>query len=261
MSALAEALQAYQHPAYRVVSICVPKTRDKEIDNYSLMTAHAVDLLDRLDDEQGAHEQATWGMAFARACMNEGENGLLRRYPQWPGETSWDEMIGAAFTAWYACEFDIPFSMMEYGLRSDWSWNAERPSEWSFHTWLARNLMLTPMLRGASHFGEDFVRKPTSLTVGVVSQLQWSAGLLLSFFDPSWKERRVFTAKGNTSGRLLCHVQLRPMQDISWITQTAVLIWRAGMRRIYPGGRRELFSIFLPPDHPLAAYQPTHWEK
>jgi len=223
-------IKKYQHPIYGVVGLYPNPSMGREIDNYHLFTAHALNLLEGLE-QPGWLSLANSHEKFIAAC----DYVLVKRWPGDRGATSWDEIIGAAFTAWSA---NIPVSreLLWYGRGNSWFWDLEQPEKPRLRFWMARNLCFVPFIRACA--GEK---------VGILAQLQWGLGALLSLLTP----------RDNTSGKLLVHIQLRPMAETGGIARLAIAIWRWRMSKQY-SGPRELFSIYFP-GHPLAGFQPKEF--
>lgn len=223
-----DALTNYRHPTYGVVSLYPDRSEAPDCANYHLFTAMSI-------RQSGDKDLTDCHLKFIAKCWVK--TGLLGRFPDVKSDTAWDEFIGAAYTGWRAGLFEIAHSVLVYGLETDSDFDTEAPDVWSFKGWYTRNLMFNPFMRGCAR-----------LKVGMVSQILWSLGLLLSLFE----------GYGSTSGKNLCWIQVDPMQECGWITQVSIVIWRAFMGFKYKGGAREMLGIFLP-GHPLAGYAPTHW--
>ncbi len=220
-----EALKPYLHPTWGVVGLYPADGPLPNNANYHLWTAMSVKLSgdEALIQHHAAFIESSWALP-----------GLLRRFPLYPGDTSWDESIGAAYGAYRASRPDIPKAILERGVMTDDNWDVESPGAWTWKGAWSRNLMFKPFLRACA-----------GLPVGQLSQIKWSAGLLLS----------LFSKREETSGKNLCWLQIEPMMTVGPITQLATLLWSMFMKRSYPGGPKDFLEVFIP-NHPIALYAP-----
>ncbi len=221
MTTFLEALKPYINSRSGMVSLY---RDDGGIDNFFLVTAHAIRLAERLGEDTTTLRPAA--IVYALASMRP-EPGLLRRRPEDHGATSYDELIGAAVAG-----KTVAYFILDYGWRNLFCYNVENPGVFSWRFFFARNICFVPFLRAASG------GKPNLL-----QQLGWAIGVWLS----------TFAERENTSGRLLVDVQLETMAGYR-ITDAAIRYFNRKMTAMY-GGRRALYRIYFPAGHPIAEFQ------
>lgn len=225
MSKLADALNPYLDQSWSPVSLY---PGGGHIDNPSLITLHAMNLMRRLGDHDYRLE-AGWA-AFARAC-SDSPLGMPRRWPDDWGDTSYDEAIGQAGLSAVAAK-----RIWNYGMRHWFCYDVRNPDMLSWRFFFARNIAFVPYIAARA-------KKPCA---GLLAPF-WCVGLLLS----PW------TARENTSGKLLMDAQVPEMERF-WIARVATRAWVWVMARKYTG-RKDLYSIYMPAGHPLAEMQPEGW--
>lgn len=222
MTTFLEAVRPYQNSKTGMVSLYPD---DGVIDNFHYITAHAIALGERLGEDVSLLRH--YAIHFAMLSMFP-NSGLLRRRPDDNGATSYDECFGGARSSSY-----IAGKLIKWGRNHWWCYDVENPGRLSGRFFFARNIGFIP-----------FLYKRARDRTNILGQLAWSVGLLLSLLTP----------KDNTSGKLLMDLQIEPMRAM-WLCRQFIKFWEWRMSKQYPGGRRELYSIFMPTNHPLATFQ------
>lgn len=213
--------QGYLNKPYGVVS----NTANSDCDNFHLFTAEAMST-------------AGWVLwpqyvQFYKGC--EVEPGLIVRYPhREDGGISQDEMIGAATLDSQAAE-----RIYEYGQKHFWYFNPDKvsttwykPTTW-WPLWFYRFLDFKP-----------YIKQCAGHKLNIFQQLTWS---IMTALSP-------LSEVGNTSGKLLKHVQFRAMEGHYWICDRAIQFWRWKMGQKYSGGMKQVMQIYFGAAHPLTQY-------
>lgn len=224
--------QRYLHPVWGVVSNQPhePGQLTHNADNLHLFTACAIRVAHAIGAVQDRDVLIESHLRFIRAC--EIESGLYRRFPGVEGSTSWDENIGIAY-----CSQQYATSVLFYGFKTDWVWAQEKGAAWSFRRWAARNFGLIPYLRARA-----------GLTVGGVNQILWSLKAIGSALS-GW---------GETSGKHMIWIQAEALREYP-ISRLGWFIAKEILARKYPGGPKEMLSIFYGEAHPIAGAAPSDW--
>lgn len=242
---------------------------DNPGDNLHLETAQAVCLAERLKDPI-ALPLATMAVIFAHNCMVGGFAGLYSRSPGDAGQMSWDEYFGLLRSEWSTEHNSLAAATWAYGFSHFFCYNVPKPGTLSYTSFFARNLMFVPFVAACLR---DKNRAP-----GLFLQTLWCFGLWLSVYTlPAWKNdpslwvnlkgiaadfmrliKIGFKDRTDTSGKLLCDVQLDPMRGY-FLTKRAIGNWCGKMNVMYPGGRKEAYTIYFPDGHPDGAFQEGAW--
>ncbi len=252
MSPLLEDLAPYRNNQMKVVSLYPNGGR---VDNQHLMNAQALTLCFKLD-EHGTDlvDFMLKVEVFITECMKPDD--LLRRWPGSLGTMSWDEVIGALVCCYYTGDIETAKKIYAYGQKNLWFFDPPNPGVPTGQSFLARNGQLIPLAKAV-----------IGLKLTPLDHFFWSLGLLLSFFKLEFKNKDEFWAllktgflrRQDTSGKLLCDVQTPVMWDESRMARIAIRAWELGMRIMYPGGRRQIYGIYMP-GHPVAAKQSENWD-
>lgn len=252
MSTLLEALEPYRNNQMQVVSLY---SNGGRIDNQHLMNAHALALCFRIDQHDlNLVDFMLKVEAFVTECMKPDD--LLRRWPGSMGTMSWDEVIGALVCCWYTGDIETARKIYDYGQAKLWFFNPPAPGTPSGQSFLARNGQLIPLAKMVA-----------KLPLTWLDRFFWCLGLMLSFFtfesktkDQFWALAKTgFLKRNDTSGKLLCDVQTPVMNYESKTAIIVIRIWELGMRIMYPGGRRQIYGVYMPA-HPIATNQPDNWD-
>lgn len=212
----------YLDPQYGMVSIYDHQGKNgPNCDNYWLFTAIARQLC-----EMTLWYDAVW---FLDRCQIE--YGLLHRFPGRTDDISQQELVGCAAMC-------PPFAtgIHSYGITHWFCWNAENPGVFKWNYFYARFLDFIP-----------FITMSANGFISPVGQLLWSAGVVTT----------TLMAYTNTSEKIYKWLQVEKVKGKHWITDGAIWIWKKLMQRKYPGGPKELFTIYFPPKHPCIKYAPT----
>lgn len=165
-------------------------------------------------------------LTFFKAC--EVEPGLIKRYPgRMGGGISQDEMIGAATLDVLAAD-----RLYQYGEAHHWYFNPDATA-FTLSNWYGRFLDFKP-----------YIKMRAGYRLNIIDKIGWSIMTVLS----------PLSAESNTSGKLLKWSQLSSMQGNNWLCDMAIKFWKWKMTRTYPGGLKQLMSIYFPPTHPLVTY-------
>jgi hypothetical protein len=211
----------YLDPVYRTCSnYSYPafQTKGFNCDNPSLFSAEAM-LLCGLGN---------WPLypEFFDAAEVPGKNGLFHRYPGDPGEISADEIIGAA-----TLDRDVAQSIWLYGWKHWWVFQPQG-GKFVWASWMARFVNLPAYVAHCAGKGMDGLE-------GL-----WALACVLSVFS------------SGTSGKLLMWVQIQKVQGHYAACDLAIRFWKWRMRKQYPGGLKEVMTVYFGPQHPFAQNAP-----
>lgn len=224
MQTLRELIEPYREPTTRMVGL-VPNPTDHSCDNGLLFSATYMVLEGRnYSDERG------WFIDLLDTCQPS-ERGWFVRYPG-AGVVAHDDLTGIAAASMYGA-----YCVGTYGKRHWWSWGL-KPGKGTIRTWWGRIVDFPPTVMAA--YGSR---------VGLLSQILWSIDTMAS----------CLTAKGNTSGKCLSYLKIKVMdrrKDV-WLCHLASKFWRSRMRKMYPGGMRDVYAIYFKPAHPFAVLGPV----
>lgn len=219
-----EALKPYTNSKSGMISLY---PNDGMIDNFHYITAHAIALGERLGEDMTALRVSASNFAFYCSIPNF---GLLRRRPDDYGATSFDEYFGAAHSSKITAG-----ECLEYGWKHRYCYNVESPDTFDWRFFFPRNICFLPHML-ACRDGKS----------GLFSQAAWAIGAALS----------TCTERADTSGKLLIDLQSHEMKG--WIAEKAIASFHRDLSKQY-SGRRDLYRIYMPKDHPLAEFQREDW--
>lgn len=211
----------YLHPAYNMVSIYDHEGQSNyNCDNYFLFTAIAKQLC----------AFPVWPGAYSfynNCCV---QPGLVRRHPG-ANDTSQQE-LAACTTLSLNIELDIE----EYAEANGYCFNIAKPGTFSWTYFFGRFIDFPPFIQMQAN---QFI---------FFGQLLWSIGLITTTLSPY----------GDTSEKVYKWMQVNQVAGKRWVfCNLAVYVWIFLMQRKYPGGTRELFSVYFPKNHPFIQYAPN----
>jgi len=228
---LQEALRPYHYDGTGMVSLY----GDGPCDNLFLFTAESSALADRLGETQLAVDLARCGVVYAH--LSEIEPGLFKRRPDDTGANSYDEYFGAAYCAWRMGDPYLADEILQYGDKHFYCYDVENPGKLSWRFFFARNITFIPFIKACAY-----------QRVGVIGQMAWTIGALLSLIGP----------RESTSGKLLIDQQILPMWSTGVIAKIGVQLWLYGMKKLYPEGRTTPYTTYFG-SHPLGSMQKEEW--
>jgi hypothetical protein len=203
----------------------------RSCDNLLLFTGTYIQLLDTITPND-----AYLFSKFVRSC--EVVPGLFNRYPGFHGQESWDDLIGVVAGS-HRLGLQYGSEVLYYGEDHDWNWNNVQPGVINTESMLGRFPQFVAMLRVA---GRE--------TPSYAEQILFAACCIRAAFDPP----------GDTSGRCLQFLMNRVVFGKCMLMDLSIFFWRWKMKRVYPGGMRDVYKIYFGPEHPFAVYGPTDFE-
>jgi hypothetical protein len=215
-------IETYREPSSRAVSVH-RFPGDRSVDNGILFSATYLTLLDLKDQEA----ERAWFYDFIRSC--EFERGLYRRYPGGEGFDAHDDYVGILVASKL---LGLPFAaeIVEYGERHGWIFGGQE-QETAKHRAFWR----------FSYF-KALAYACAGKRVGLGRQLLASLTFLENAHEP----------REHTSGKCLLHLVAIGLEDQRGPIRATLALWRAVMRKRYPLGLGELYSVYFGPEHPLA---------
>jgi hypothetical protein len=211
----------YLDPEYGMVSIYPHTGPGPNCSNYWLFTAIAKALL----NNRPWHNV----LSFYMGCLRE--PGLIYRFPNVDSDVSQQE-IAAAVSLFPEVFFFI------YGCNHSWCFNVQNPGHFTLNYWFGRFIDFPA-----------FVKSQTTGHLGVLGQLLWSIAITTT----------TMTDYGNTSEKVYKWMQVEKMRGRHVLTNWAIQLWSKLMQKKYPGGPKELFSIYFPKEHPFIQYAPDQF--
>lgn len=220
----------YLDPEYGMVSNRPYNADDKKGTfnclNPSLFTAQAVAL----------------GMARPTLChlfyMNsETEDGVYQRYPGCPGDTSHDEILGAA-----SLSHAVALHLMSHGDRHRWVFAPDgvKPKWWNPKTWApwkGRFLWLRP-----------YVKFCVTKRMNVWDRFIWSVFCVAS----------TFAAPRDTDGKMLFWTMCEKLYWESPYCMWAIHYWHRRMRWMY-AKPAYMFEVYFGESHPFVKWAPKEF--
>jgi hypothetical protein len=225
----------YLEPTYKMVGLNA-NPPDHSTDNGLLFTATMLVLL----GQGGRDTLAEQFMDLTIRC--EVRPGLPARYPADTGLNRQDDLYGiCAASALFsgAHRGALAQRVLAWGEQHNYCWNVPNPTEWTLDGWVGR-------FPGAIAFMRACAGRALTLT----EQLSICVALLGVF-----KEKRE-----ETSGKCLMYLWSRALWGKHLLVDAVIILWRWRMKRLFPGGLRELYSIyFQDPNHPFRLHAPTEF--
>jgi hypothetical protein len=259
-----DAFAPYKHAYWGVVGLYASGVNQEKYnfscDNYHLLTALYFKIL-RAHGFQPSPGELDQYKRFVEACRVG--VGLYCRFPDRVTDISEDEIYGIC------SQFpDHALEIAFRGERSFWSYNLQDFSAWTPSTWLGRFPSFVGYVRMA-----EFI-KPTvasSLAAAIIMYCTcraildhfsvWPAILLFLFFEfyeLYWIGgylASALTSHGETSGKNESYVQ----SDVAkkhWIGKPVFWLWKKIMMMRYPGGYKDVATIYFPAGSPFITYAP-----
>jgi hypothetical protein len=199
-----------------------PGTSGKTEDNHLGFTATARNMFGGFSEDEFLN--MVW------AC--ETSPGFFVRYPGETEPTSWDDLLYLSCASPILAE-----DILVYAERNNWIWQS--PS--GEHKWLGRVPLLVPVVKAAA-----------GRRLGFVDRVRAAGCFIQNLFEPH----------GETSGRCMLVQAKTELRDHGWILDLAISLWEGRMRKLYPGGLAELYSIyFQDPEHPFRTFAPKEFLK
>jgi hypothetical protein len=176
-----------------------------------------------------------WGMAGLKVNAHDFLSresvrivpGLYRRYPG-ATDNSVDNLVGV-------CCFGESFakSILTYCESTRFSYDVTKPGHFTLRYWFGRFVGFPP-----------FVKAAAGKKIGIGSQILFSLACLFTLIGSR-------TDVGNRQLQLL-------MNDVLYgkyrLVDATIRFWGKRMKKMYPNGAKDIFSLYHGPNHPFVKY-------
>lgn len=168
---------------------------------------------------------------FNTMCVKyeRGKPGEFKRHPTLGdgSSMSWDDHTSAAaLSPWLA------WRILRFGQEHGWVWDRGTKKLWRFPIFI-------PTVK-ASAYG----------SINIFWQFLASLAYLANCFE----------GHGHTSGKKSLWVAQKALYGKGFLITGAINLWRWAQQKRYPGGIKDVFTIYFGPDHPITRYSPNDFK-
>lgn len=226
--------QPYKHSYWNIVGLYPSVNQSKDDysnDNYHLFNALYWRTLSSNGYLPDLKNETVQTINFNLAC--EKQDGLFARFPSRKNDDiSQDEIYGICYGSPGDAE-----NVCTYGSQNYWSYWLANPNHFRWQYFFGRYPCFIPYVKTCAG-------KPIPF-----SQFLWCIGFLASSL----------TSHSETTGKLLSWLQIPVMQK-HLFPRLTIKLWKRIMKYRYPGGMKDIMTIYFGPEHPFSLTSRSDFE-
>lgn len=234
---LTEAIAPYRDPGTEMI-----RAADGGRDN---LPVHTAVFLECLNDATSIAREEDGIRTYLDSC--EVKEGVYRRYFGATDENSVDNLVGCLAMAARLHLPEIARGIYNHGVTHSWTYSCLDP-EMRFRLW------------DKATYQPFFGRFP-----GIVPMVKIAAGVEIGFLSQvALNQSFVWAAslgpRTDVGNRILSWLIARVCYGRYALVDKGIREWRKIMRTCYPGGMREVLSLYHGANHPFAKFAPEDFE-